>query len=605
MIAHALDRPGRGAFPETRALPPRAAEAPSFWRVPSFGGRGRPVGLLGAPSAPFSPEAADPILAAVLAAGPTSGPAPDPGALPALMRQARVGGEPDLEDPGPAGLGLPAGQFALVIDPCDPARAPAARALLAAARAEAEAAGRELLIARSPAAAPDAAPCLEGGRRLEARLAPWTLVDLAASLHAIEDETGLLALAAGLPLRGTLPGGAPPAAAALSRLFAATRWQDPFRGGPLAPEEGLALLGLWREAAALNRRVAVCLRMQFWKRERMAAVFAGPAGAPAFTARPGLAIGRAKGRGAVAAWASRLPEGFVERARAQGVETLFVEDGFIRSAGLGAGFLPGASYALDTRRPYYDPRSPSDLELLLGGARFNQPLLARAAALRAAIVDAGISKYNLGGAAPVLRAPAGRPVLLVPGQVENDASVRWGGGDIRTNLALLRAARAARPEAWIVYKPHPDVTAGYRPGRIAAADLAGLADEVLPEAPIAPLLAAAEEVHTITSQAGFEALLRGRRVVTYGRPFYAGWGLTADRHPLPRRTRRLSLDELVAGCLILYPRYIDPVTELPCTPECLIARLAEPGLWRPGRAAGLRRAQGAALAFLARLVGRA
>jgi capsular polysaccharide export protein len=33
--------------------------------------------------------------------------------------------------------------------------------------------------------------------------------------------------------------------------------------------------------------------------------------------------------------------------------------------------------------------------------------------------------------------------------------------------------------------------------------------------------------------------------------------LTEDIIPHPRRTRRLSLDELVAGALILYPRYFD------------------------------------------------
>ena len=61
----------------------------------------------------------------------------------------------------------------------------------------------------------------------------------------------------------------------------------------------------------------------------------------------------------------------------------------------------------------------------------------------------------------------------------------------------------------------------------------------------------------MTSLVGFEALLRGLPVVTYGQPFYAGWGLTRDHAPLARRTRRLSLDELVAGALLRYPRYVN------------------------------------------------
>jgi capsular polysaccharide export protein len=77
----------------------------------------------------------------------------------------------------------------------------------------------------------------------------------------------------------------------------------------------------------------------------------------------------------------------------------------------------------------------------------------------------------------------------------------------------------------------------------------------------------------MTSLVGFEALLRGLRVVVYGQPFYASWGLTEDRAPLPRRTRALTLDELVAGALIRYPRYLHPETGAFTTPETILARL--------------------------------
>jgi capsular polysaccharide export protein len=135
---------------------------------------------------------------------------------------------------------------------------------------------------------------------------------------------------------------------------------------------------------------------------------------------------------------------------------------------------------------------------------------------------------------------------------------------------------------------------------VPAEEAARLADMVLDRAPIAPLLGQVEEVHTITSLTGFEALLRGVAVTCWGRPFYAGWGLTEDRAPIARRTRRLALDELVAGALILYPRYLDPVTELPCEPEALLDRLASPAPWRGGILAAARRWQGALMARLAR-----
>src|SRR5260370_40455778 len=118
------------------------------------------------------------------------------------------------------------------------------------------------------------------------------------------------------------------------------------------------------------------------------------------------------------------------------------------------------------------------------------------------------------------------------------------------------------------------------------------ADAVVTDGSTAALLALVDELHTMTSLAGFEALLRGRRVVVYGRPFYAGWGLTVDRVP-QGRGRTLSLDELVAGVLILYPRYLDPLTRLPCGPAVIIERLDHPELWRPGPLGLVRRWQGA------------
>ena len=119
----------------------------------------------------------------------------------------------------------------------------------------------------------------------------------------------------------------------------------------------------------------------------------------------------------------------------------------------------------------------------------------------------------------------------------------------------------------------------------------------------AALLADIDELHTLTSLAGFEALLRRRRVVVYGRPFYAGWGLTVDLTGAGRG-RRLTLEELVAGALILYPRYLDPVTRLPCGPEIVIERLDQPALWRPGPLVIARRLQGMLGRGWSRLAGR-
>ena len=159
--------------------------------------------------------------------------------------------------------------------------------------------------------------------------------------------------------------------------------------------------------------------------------------------------------------------------------------------------------------------------------------------------------------------------------------IRHGAGRVRSNAQLLAAARAAEPDAFLIYKPHPDVQTGYRRGYLPTREARRHADMVVTSGNIGRLLAQMDALHSITSLAGFEALLRGVAVTSWGAPFYAGWGLTDDREPPPRRGRRLSLDALVAGCLILYPRYQDPLTLLPCTPELLLDRLAEPARWPP------------------------
>ena len=166
-----------------------------------------------------------------------------------------------------------------------------------------------------------------------------------------------------------------------------------------------------------------------------------------------------------------------------------------------------------------------------------------------------------------------------------------GGGDIRGNSDLLARVRAANPNAFILCKPHPGVEAGHRKGAVPDALAKEFADIIVGGGSPAALLAEIGELHTLTSLTGFEALLRRRRVVVYGRPFYAGWGLTTDIGAVDRG-RRLILEELVAGALILYPRYLDSVIRLPCSPELVMERVDHPELWRPGLLVAARRLQG-------------
>ena len=317
------------------------------------------------------------------------------------------------------------------------------------------------------------------------------------------------------------------------------------------------------------------------------------AGRPVFRRTVAGAVETAAARGgAIAVWATREPPGLAAAAARRRVARIRVEDGFIRSVGLGSDFLPGISIVLDETGIYFDPRQESDLERLLRDSVFDTELLARARRLIDCLVAGGVTKYNLAERGARIPWSSGRRRLLVPGQVEDDLSVRLGGGAVHSNLDLLARVRAANPDAFIIYKPHPDVVAGHRKGAIRAATARRHADWVVRDGSIAALLGEIDELHTLTSLSGFEALLRCVPVTVYGRPFYAGWGLTRDIEPWDRG-RRLTLEELAAGALILYPRYLDPLTRLPCGPETVIDRLARRDLWRPGALVRARKLQGA------------
>ncbi len=259
--------------------------------------------------------------------------------------------------------------------------------------------------------------------------------------------------------------------------------------------------------------------------------------------------------------------------REAGVPLLRMEDGFIRSIGLGVALRPGASHVADATGIYYDASAPSDLERMLEAGGFAPDVLERAQRLRSAVVEARLSKYNV-GSTPLPAMPRPGRLVLVAGQVENDASIRLCGATVTTNADLLRLVRERHPDAVIAFKPHPDVEAGLRPGWVAPEVVSAYADIVLRDVAAADAIDAADHVETISSLIGFEALLRGTSVTTHGLPFYAGWGLT-ESPTSPRRTRRVTLDELVAAALIVYPHYVDPRTGLPCPPEVIIQRLSE------------------------------
>ena len=252
-----------------------------------------------------------------------------------------------------------------------------------------------------------------------------------------------------------------------------------------------------------------------------------------------------------------------------------IEDAFIRSVALGSGFAKPYSLSIDSRGIYFDPRKPSDLEYLLENHEFFDELLERAEKVREAVVVSKFSKYNhLAHQEIAIDREEFSKVILVTGQVEDDMSIKYGAFGLN-NSDLLEMVKEKNPKAYIIYKPHPDVLSGNRVGHISKKITDICANEVQTNISIDSCIAVSDEIHTLTSGAGFDALLRGKAVFTYGMPFYAGWGLTTDYRKCERRTRKLFLDELVAATLILFPRYISPKTGEFCEVEQTLKELKE------------------------------
>ena len=344
-------------------------------------------------------------------------------------------------------------------------------------------------------------------------------------------------------------------------LICYPRYVDPVLGERCEVEDVVKLLAHQQMAPARWRRLYL-VGFSLWKRAFMRTFCAHLADELRFVRRP---PGRLTGDEQVLVWGSRYPEL---------VSAIRVEDGFIRSSGLGSNLCRPSSLSIDPVGIYFDSRRPSALEQLLNYESIDEALLARGNRLLALLRRSRVSKYNVGTSMPFQPPQDGRELVLVVGQVDGDASILCGSPVIRSNEQLLWAVRAAKPQAHILFKPHPDVVCGNREGTISASCLAECVDSQVIQCDLASLYPHIDELHTMTSLSGFEALVQGVKVTTWGQPFYSGWGLTHDIHPPARRERPLPLAALVCLTLAAYPRYIDWQSGLWCSPEQLIRKLA-------------------------------
>ncbi len=435
---------------------------------------------------------------------------------------------------------------------------------------------------------------------------PWSLLELVDKVYVVSSLMGFEALMAGLDvqcfgvpfyagwgLTNDRASGAE-AEAALARrggaaanqldlldLIAAaylrySRYADPITRRPLSCLQAIERLANWRDTLEQRRGRVLCVGFTRWKWPIMRRALAASPRDVSFVAFEGLAKADVSKIDRLAVWGMPTKPQMADLAAKQR-PLIHVEDGFLRSIGLGSDLTRPASLSVDELSLYYDATKPTRMERIILETDFDAALVARAERLRQTILAARLTKYNIADPdLPDIKAlAAGRRIILVPGQVPNDASITYGLVSVPDNRALLAGVRGENPDALIVYKEHPDLISGNRKGRLDPAEAQQYCDLYLEKGPILDLMDLADEVQVISSLSGFEALMRKKPVTCWGVPFYAGWGLTSDKVTVERRNRVLTLEELIAAALLLYPTYMDTVTLLPAEPEEAIQRLIE------------------------------
>ena len=252
----------------------------------------------------------------------------------------------------------------------------------------------------------------------------------------------------------------------------------------------------------------------------------------------------------------------VERAAAQKEIPYFrLEDGFIRSVGLGVQGAASFSLVIDDLGIYYDATRPSRLEKILAEHDFagDKKLEETAEQAISLIKRFKISKYNATTDLPDSDiADNDRKKILVIAQTAGDMSLEYGLGNSFSTSQIINAALSENPGAEVYLKIHPDVIAGKKKSDLDIKQVPAKCRIITRDINPISLLEKIDKVYTKTSQMGFEALLLGKECVCFGMPFYAGWGLTDDRIKCSRRKRKLTVNQVFAGAYILYCRYYNP-----------------------------------------------
>ena len=249
----------------------------------------------------------------------------------------------------------------------------------------------------------------------------------------------------------------------------------------------------------------------------------------------------------------------------------FMADGFLFSS-FGSPKEP-LSLIIDYNGPYYDPKAYSDLEYLLSNENFTE----HEKKLSEHFLDSLRVTYaqkarleEVGNLAAIKRDAGSKKIIFVPGQAEDDDLTFVGGHmAINNDYHFLKTICEQNENSFIVYKPHHNHKTKTnsevsKEGIISLNAIAGQKKNKLvieDNASISHCIDYCTEVHINNHDCGLEAIIKGKKVITYGNPFYSGYGLTEDKQHSLRPKRNLTVHELALGTYMLYPRYKVPEHE--------------------------------------------
>ncbi len=245
---------------------------------------------------------------------------------------------------------------------------------------------------------------------------------------------------------------------------------------------------------------------------------------------------------------------------------ILIEDGFIRSVGLGVEGYPAFSIVIDDKGMHYDAGKETRIENILNTYDFNdKKLMQKADEAIELIKKYKISKYNLSSLTlpENVKNKKGKKILIIA-QTAGDNSLKYGRAYEFKPKDIILSALEENPGAEVFVKIHPDALSGKRESSIDVELAKKYCNVITQNSNPIMLLEEFDKVYTQTSQMGFEAALLGKEVVTFGMPFYAGWGVTEDKLTEKRRKRKLTPKEIFAAAYILYSRYYTPYAKREC-----------------------------------------